>query len=190
MRDTDQYQLALARSGDKNAFGDLAINQGPALYNYLLRMLKGRREEAEDISQETLLRAYRSISTFRGQSRLRTWLRRIANNLAINHLQRKKLPAQSLTGEEDQPQSLDIPDLSFAPEKEIEHGCARQQAREALSSLPEGLRVVFVLREFEGYSHKEIAGRLGLNAQAVRVRYHRARQLLSRRLQIPVGESP
>ena len=186
MTDTDQYQLALAQKGDKAAFGSLATCQAPGLYSYLLRMLRGRREEAEDLSQETFLRAYRSIASFRGQSKLRTWLRRIASNLAINHIQRKRLPACSLDfGNDEQALGYEIPDQAFCPEVLLDEQHARHVVERALEQLPGSLRVVFVLKEFEGYTHEETARLLGLTAQNVRVRHHRAKQALTRLLAIP-----
>ncbi len=179
MNDTDKYQLGLAQNGDKAAFGSLASHQAPGLNSFLLKLLKGRREEAEDLSQETLLRAYRSISTFRGESKLRTWLRRIASNLAINHLRKKRLPADSLepTDPERVPKH-EIPDLRFSPELQIVEQDSQQLVQNALAQLTENLRIVFVLKELEGYSHDQIAGILGVTTQAVRVRLHRAKKAL------------
>lgn len=142
-------------------------------------MLGGRREEAEDLAQETFLRAYRSIGSFRGQSKFRTWLCRIGTNLALNHLRKKRPLTQSLEyGEEDQ-RTFEIPDQEYAPEVHLEGQQAREFVEAALSQLSDSLRVVFVLKELEGYTHEETARLLGVKAQAIRVRHHRAKKQLA-----------
>lgn len=141
-------------------------------------MLGGQREEAEDLTQETFLQAFRSIGTFRGESKFRTWLRRIATNLALNHLGRKRLPTQSLEMGDEDDRSFEIPDDEFAPEKQLAGQMAREFVQASLAKLSDNLRTVFVLKEIEGYTHEETALLLGVNAQAVRIRHHRAKKIL------------
>jgi RNA polymerase sigma-70 factor, ECF subfamily len=141
-------------------------------------MLGGQREEAEDLAQETFLRAFRSIKTFRGDSKFGTWLRRIATNIALNHFRKKTPLTQSLAVGDDEDRNFEIPDDEFAPEKLLEGQEARKFVEAALAKLSDNLRTVFVLKEIEGYTHEETAQLLGVNAQAVRVRHHRAKKML------------
>jgi RNA polymerase sigma-70 factor (ECF subfamily) len=141
-------------------------------------MLGGRKEEAEDLTQETFLRAYKAITTFRGQSKFRTWLRRIATNLAINEMRKNRPLLHSLDFGDEDGRAYEIPDTDFSPEKLFEGRQALQYVEQALSRLSDGLRTVFVLKELEGYTHEETAQMLGVKSQAVRVRHHRAKKLL------------
>lgn len=145
-------------------------------------MVGGNREEAEDLAQETFLRAYRSIGSFRGQSKFKTWLRRIATNLALNHFRKKRPLTQSLEfGDEDE-RTYEIPDEEFSPESQLQGKQAREFVEGALAQLSDNLRTVFVLKELEGYTHEETARLLGVKAQAVRVRHHRAKKMLAKLL--------
>ena len=145
-------------------------------------MLGGRHEDAEDLTQETFLKAYRSLHSFRGQSRLGTWLRRIATNTVLNELRKKSPHLLSLDAESEERGTLDIPDYQFSPETWLEGEQAERMVEAALAELSDGLRIVFVLKELEGYTHEETAKLLGLKSQAVRVRHHRAKKQLLRRL--------
>lgn len=141
-------------------------------------MLGGQREEAEDLAQETFLKAFRAIKTFRGDSKFGTWLRKIATNIALNHLRKKRPQTHSLEMGADEERHYDIPDEEYAPERHLEGREAREFVERALAQLSDGLRTVFVLKEIEGYSHEETARLLGVKPEAVRVRYHRAKKLL------------
>lgn len=175
----EQYQLRLAQKGDKAAFGSLVSSHAPALYSFLFRMLGNAREEAEDLAQETFLRAYRSIGSFRGDSKFKTWLCRIATNLALNHLRKKRPPTQSLEYGDDESRTFEIPDQEFSPEVYLKGRQAQEFVEAALAQLSDSLRVVFVLKELEGYTHEETARLLGVKAQAIRVRHHRAKKQLA-----------
>lgn len=182
LTDLEKYHLALAQKGDKAAFSALVSSHASGLYGFLLRMLGGQREEAEDLAQETFLRAYRSIGSFRGQSKFKTWLRRIATNLALNHFRKKRPLTHSLDFGDDDDRTYEIPDDEFSPERQLEGRQAQKFVESALAQLSDGLRTVFVLKELEGYTHEETARLLGVKAQAVRVRYHRAKKILAKLL--------
>jgi len=141
-------------------------------------MLGGQREEAEDLAQETFLKAFRSIQGFRGDSKFYTWLRRIATNIVVNHFRKKTPLTQSLESDYEGERIFEIPDDEFAPEKLLEGQEARAFVEAALAELSDNLRIVFVLKEVEGYTHEETALLLGVKAQAVRVRHHRAKKML------------
>ena len=147
-------------------------------------MVGGSREDAEDLAQETFLKAFRALESFREESKFRTWVRRIATNVALNHLKKKRLLTTSLEiGEGESERTLDIPDDQFSPEVQLSGALGHEFVESALSQLSPNLRTVFVLKELEGYSHEETARLLGVNAQAVRVRHHRARKQLAQYLE-------
>ncbi len=177
MSNADESVLvAAARRGDRAAFEVLAERYAPRIYALVSRMVRGRREEAEDLTQEALLRAFQSLASFREDSSFYTWLYRIAVNRTLNRLE-KKSPVL-----EDEPRERADTDLSTQPMAALQSAELRGVLESAIGQLSDSLRVVFVLRELEGLSHDEIASLVGANAQAVRVRLHRAKKELMERL--------
>ncbi|GMU57491.1 MAG: DNA-directed RNA polymerase sigma-70 factor [Candidatus Xenobia bacterium] len=175
MLEDERSLVAAAKQGDRHAFEMLAERCAPRVYALVYRMVRGRREEAEDLTQETLLRAYASLASFREDSAFSTWLHRIAVNLTLNRLDRKNLVAASL---EDDPREVADKDASAQPLAALQTSELRQVLEAAILRLSDSLRVVFVLRELEGLSHDEIARMLDSNSQAIRVRHHRAKKVL------------
>lgn len=175
MLEDERSLVAAAKHGDRHAFEKLAERCAPRVYALVYRMVRGRREEAEDLTQETLLRAYASLASFREDSAFSTWLHRIAVNLTLNRLDRKNLVAASL---EDDPREVADKDASAQPLAALQTSELRQVLEAAILRLSDSLRVVFVLRELEGLSHDEIARMLDSNSQAIRVRHHRAKKVL------------
>ena len=124
---------------------------------------------AEEVAQETFFRAYRSLNNFRGEAKLRTWLYRIATNLAIDHVgRRRERPVE------------EVPDQVShrSPASDVEIAMQSEELREALTKLPDTLREPLVLREYELLSYDEIAGRLDIPLNTVRTRIFRAKAQL------------
>ncbi len=167
-------------NGDVNTFEHLMHAHEKTVYNLALRSL-GSREDAEDVTQETFLKAYRSLGSFRGDCKFSVWLYRIVSNLCLDQLRaRKRRPTQSLTvenddGEEDQ---LEIPDEHFSPEKLLDRKLTRQSVQRGLASLPDDSRQILLLREIRGMSYEEIGQTLGLEPGTVKSRIFRARKRL------------
>ena len=166
--------------GDSEAFSELVAAYQKNVYNIALRLL-GSREDAEDLTQETFLTAYRRLGDFRGESRFSTWLCRIASNACIDALRRRKhTDALSLTREDEDAEDAEweIPDESLAPEALLSQKLTRDAVRRGLRELsPEG-RQVLILRELEGMSYEEIGETLGLEPGTVKSRIFRARKKL------------
>ncbi len=177
----EERLLARLKAGDQAAYAELVDRHAPRIYNLALRML-GDEAAAEDVLQETFLNAFRAIEGFEGRSSLGTWLYRIANNAALMRLRRREPDAFSL----DEPVETDggeqIPrqffDFCCLPERELLGQEALEKLQEAVDALPEGLRVVFLLRDVEGFSTRETAEQLGLSVPAVKTRLMRARLAL------------
>ncbi len=177
--------LKRLQTGDPLAFAQLVEENYGQVYNLALRML-GDPQEAEDVLQETFLSAYKALPSFEGRSSLSTWLYRIASNASLMRLRRKQPDTISV----DEPLTLDagnslprqLVDWSNLPEEELLSSESRQAMDEAVSELPEPLRIVFVLRDLQGLSTAETGEVLGLSEGAVKTRLHRARLWLRERL--------
>lgn len=167
-------------NGDVNAFEQLMHAHEKTVYNLALRSL-GNPQDAEDVTQEAFLKAYRSLSSFRGDSKFSVWLYRIVSNLCLDLLRaRQRRPVQSLTVEDDEGEvgELEIPDEHFSPEKLLDRKLTREAVQRGLASLPDDARQILLLRELRGLSYEEIGDVLGLEPGTVKSRIFRARKRL------------
>lgn len=180
-----ELELQLARraqEGDRQAFDWLMQRHLKSIYNLVVRML-GDREAAEDLVQDTFLSAFRSLANFRRECRIATWLHRIAVNKVLNHRARRRLKVVELDGEKQQ-----VPDQHSSPARSLEEAELQKLLQRCVRELPENLRVVFVLRELEGKNYDEIAEILETTPENVRVRLHRAKKELLKRLRPYLNE--
>ena len=170
--------VARLRKGDPRAFEELVIAYQHRVFGVAVRML-GSRTEAEEIAQETFLRAHRALPEFRGEARLSTWLYAIASRLCLNRL---AAPERRLAQADDDA-------LAAAPSREPDAAAALERAeldgalRDAIAALPDERRIVVILRDLEGLSYEEIAEALALEPGTVRSRLHRARMDLKAKLE-------
>ena len=167
-------------SGDVNAFEDLVSACEKNAYNLALRML-GSREDAEDVVQEAFLKAYRSLSDFRLDSRFSVWLYRIVSNLCLDLLRRRgRRNEQPLAVEDDEGEEkeLELPDERYEPAALLERSLTREAVRRGLDALPPEHRQILLLRELEGLSYEEIGAALSLEPGTVKSRIFRARRRL------------
>jgi RNA polymerase sigma-70 factor, ECF subfamily len=170
--------VAGVRAGDARAFETLVITYQHRVFGVALRML-GSRAEAEDVAQETFLRAHRAIRDFRGDARVGTWLYAIASRLCLNRL---------ASGARRHERSDDAALLRLpAPVADAAAVLERQELsaalQQAIAALPDERRIVVVLRDLEGLAYEEIAQVLGLELGTVRSRLHRARLDLKAKLE-------
>ena len=166
--------------GDTDAFEALVTAYQKQIYNLTLRYVSSP-EDAADLTQEAFLRAFRSLSSFRGDSRFSVWMYRLTTNICIDFLRsRGRGSASSLTveNEDEEIEELDVPDERFEPQKELERRELRRAVREGLQTLSEDAQEIVILRELEGLSYAEIGERLGLEAGTVKSRLFRARKAL------------
>jgi RNA polymerase sigma-70 factor (ECF subfamily) len=170
--ETDASLLARAQAGDVSAFERLSSAYADRLFMLLLRLL-GDRSEAEDVAQEVMLRAWRGIARFQGQSSYFTWLYRIAVNEANRALEKKaRRPAGVSIGA----QELQLPaSPAYDPSRQAENSELRRVLRQALAELPPALRTAIVLRDVEGLSTQEAAEIAGVSQAAFKSRLHQAR---------------
>ncbi|MCM1149086.1 MAG: sigma-70 family RNA polymerase sigma factor [Butyricicoccus sp.] len=169
--------IARARGGDERAFEELVTRYERLVYAVCLKLL-GNEPDAQDAAQETFIKLYRYLPSFRGESKFSVWLYRLANNACIDMLRKKSLPTVSLSAHEDESGVPEIPDGRFSPENELEKKQLRQAVERALDSLPEPYRQAIVLREVAGQSYEEIAQSLVIDIGTVKSRIFRARRRL------------
>ena len=181
--------VARMRAGERAAFEELIESYQTVVYGLAFRLLNDG-EEARDVAQETFLKAYRHIGTFRGECGLKTWLYRLTVNQASNHRRwwrrRRKGETVSLDaphGETSATLGDHIPSEGRSPEQ-VALGRERQRLLlVALDSLKHDYRVAVVLRDIEELSYEEIAGTLDVPVGTVKSRIARGREELRRRLQ-------
>jgi RNA polymerase sigma-70 factor (ECF subfamily) len=157
---------------DEAAFRRLYAAHAPRLFLFLLRLSGGRRSEAEELLQETWVRAAERLGSFRWESKLATWLHGIAWN-ARREAFRARGPIEAPLAEES---VAALPGTSGGP------GEARLDLERALRDLPEGYREVLLLHDVEGYTHEEIGVLLGISPGTSKSQLSRGRALLRRRL--------
>lgn len=174
----DAIALDALREGDRAEFAHLMEQYSPMIYRLGLKMLNNP-QDAEDILQETFIKAYKHIHKFDGRSSVSTWLYRIATNEALMALRKKRPDTVSfeMPSEHDtEPQEpLQIVDWCCLPEEEYLTAEGRLRLDQAAERLPESLRIVFVLRDIEGLSTRETAEVLQISEMAVKTRLSRAR---------------
>ena len=166
--------------GDVNAFEKLVTEYEKAVYAIAQRMT-GNPEDAADMTQETFIKAYNSLQSFRGDSKFSVWLYRIASNVCLDFLRsrsRKQTVSLSVEDDEGEEAQLDIADESQSPEVLLERGLTRNAVRRGLDTLPPDYRQILLLREIQGLSYDEISTALGIDIGTVKSRIFRARKRL------------
>lgn len=165
--------------GDANAFEELVLKYEKTVYNLALRMV-GDRDDAFDMTQEAFIKAYGSLSSFRGDSKFSVWIYRITTNVCLDFLRSKSRKQQvSLTvSDDDEDAQLDIPDPSSTPEQQLIKKISMQSVEEGLKTLPDKQRQILVMRELGGMSYAEIGKALSLEEGTVKSRIFRARKRL------------
>lgn len=139
-------------------------------------------EDAEDVLQDTFLRAYRGIKSFRGHSTFSTWIYRITANSALMRLRKKQLPMVSIEDADERETPVNIADWSPGPVEQLLNQELQRVMDEAIEALPAEFRQVFVLRDIEEISNAEVAEILDLSVATVKSRLHRARLKVRNRL--------
>lgn len=186
MREVSEESLIeKVKNGNEAAFSLLMEKYASQVYHVSYAVLQNH-EDAEDASQETFLKVWKTISFFRGESRFSTWLFRVAKNTALDYAAyRNRREAFSLfdtdaeTGEETE---REIPDTGLypIPEEEVIRAETVFGIREAMNLLSTEHRMILTLREFDGLSYQEIGERLGLDIGTVKSRISRAKNNLKK----------
>lgn len=181
--------IARAVAGDRDARTEIVLRHQRNVYNLGLR-LTGNSDAAENILQETFLKVFEKLGSFRGDSRLGTWIHRIATNAALMMMRSKKgkyfVPIEEERNNNDDEdtgdmsfiaRSLDRDPLELTLDEELKHNLER-----AITLLPDNLRAAFVLKDLEGMTMQEIGEELGKSVSAIKADLHRARLKLRKQL--------
>ena len=193
-RTQDRLLVAGLQRGDQVAVRQLAELYGPRIHQLALRHMKNR-EDAEEVTQDVLMKVYRKIGAFRGDSALSSWIYRITFNTAMSRLRAHRgeraadqerdraLAARQSSDDSTARTSADPADWSHMPDEELLRFELRRAVEAAVRELPEIYREPVILRDFEGLTTEEASTRLKVKDQTLKSRLHRGRLLLRERLQ-------
>ena len=192
---SDATLVKRAQTGDLESFEALANRYEQRVYSLAFRMLQ-QEQDAEDVTQQSLLSAMENLKGFRGEASFSTWLLRIAAHAALKVIRKRKglntVSLQEATESQDNYEGVPHPeyvaDWRYSPEELVHSNEVRELLDAALVQLDEKYRVVFLLRDVEGMSVKETADALGLNEANVKVRLLRARLQLRELLTSRLGD--
>lgn len=184
MEEIVKKRIKQVLKGDQNAFGEIVELYKDKVFQLCFRMV-GNSHEAEDLAQEAFVRAYTHINSFNQNLKFSTWLYRIATNLCIDRLRKKKpdffLDAE-IPGNEGLTMYSQIPSKNVLPEDQVVSLEIQQQIQDEISKLPEKYRSVIVLKYIEELSLNEISTILELPLGTVKTRIHRGREALRHQL--------
>lgn len=195
MMDADHEKALLQRvhGGDRGALGDLLRTHQRRLYNVCLRMVS-HPDDAAELTQDVLVKVVEKIDTFRGDAKLTTWMTRIAMNLSISHLRKRRLrqtvsidaPSGSSNGRaagDGLSLAGRLPEeRELSPDRRVERGEMLDELQAAIAGLDDDQRAVLVLRDLEQWDYQQIAESLELPVGTVKSRLFRARLALRERM--------
>ena len=178
----DDRKLAVqAAKGRDAAFRELLCRYERPVFSLIFRMVRDRAL-AEDLAQETFIRAFRAISSYNPRYKFSSWIFKIANNHTIDHLRKRRLDTVSIdgsphavTGEEEAQTRLVVESTGEAPDRYVEQRELGSQIEQAIGELRPEYRTVVLLRHIEGHSYEEIADIMDLPLGTVKTYLHRAR---------------
>lgn len=188
-----EISLSALQAGDRAEYARFVNLYSGKIYSLALRILNDS-QDAEDVLQETFIKAFKALPGFEGRSKLSTWLYRIATNEALMLVRKRKpnlvlmMDEAEQNSEEEEPDQPEIVDWCCLPEEEMLSTESRKFLDEAVQNLSPSLRVVFLLRDVEGLSVKETADTLEISEAAVKTRLLRARLRLREDLTGYYGE--
>ncbi len=182
----DHELLAAIRDGDEVAFQELVRRYRNPITNFVYRMLDDYDRSVE-LAQETFIRVYTSASRYQANYSFSTYIYRIATNLAISELRRRKRRKtvslfSPFTNDDGETIEIDPPDLNMLQDEALIANERRSAVARAITSLPQKYRAAIVLRDVEGLSYDQIAQTLNLSEGTVKSRINRARNLLKEKL--------
>ena len=191
--DSDSKLIRRLQAGDESAVRELADRFSHRIFQMALRHLKNR-EDAEEVTQDVLMKVYRQVGKFRGDAALSSWIYRITFNTAMSRLrthkaaraadqERERLLAARKQNPDAHPVSRQEVDWSSIPDEVLLRRQLRDAVAHALDQIPEIYRVPVVLRDIEGLSTEEASSRLRVKDQTLKSRLHRGRVLLRHQLQ-------
>lgn len=176
----EKRMIERASGGDPEAFNRLMEQHERRMYAVALRMC-ANREDAQDCLQEAMLRVYRAIGSFKGESSFSTWVYRITMNTCLDELRRRK-NKQSASLDDLLDEGWAPADDRSSPEKHAMRAETARTLRQTIQELPEDMRAAVVLRDIQGYTYEEIAQILDINVGTIKSRISRGREKLREKL--------
>jgi RNA polymerase sigma-70 factor (ECF subfamily) len=167
----EQKILEKVKRGDEKAAREIYDRYSKGMYNVLIRLVVDE-DEAKDLLQESFIRAFQKIHSFRGDATFGAWLKRIVINTALESMRKKKIEFDELTESK-----YNIP---LIENDEIRYDLTK--VHQGIKQLPDGSRAVLTMYLLEGYSHKEIAEDLNISVSTSKTQYMRAKKLLQQHL--------
>jgi RNA polymerase sigma-70 factor (ECF subfamily) len=191
-RTQDRQLIARLQAGDDTAVQELAERYTPRIFQLALRHMKNR-EDAEEVTQDVLMKVYRKVGNFRGDSALSSWIYRITFNTAMSRLrngkaaraaeqERERVEAAAANLDEAVRAVRQPADWSQMPDEQLLRLQLRQAVAAAIADLPEIYRAPVLLRDIQGLSTEEASSRLRVKDQTLKSRLHRGRLMLRERL--------
>ncbi len=184
MAETDDILISNALEGNQQAFKELMERYRLTIFHIVLKIVRDS-EAANDLVQETFMKAFSSLATYRSEYKFSTWLYRIGANSAIDYLRKQKIRTLSLDSPHEMADGsvdLNVPDNSYNPERDLMEREKRISIDEAIESLPEKYRIVIVYRHRDDKTYEEISEALRIPIGTVKARIFRARELLKKKL--------
>jgi RNA polymerase sigma-70 factor (ECF subfamily) len=184
----DQDLLNRLQAGDERAIAELADTYGTKIYQLAFRYLRNK-EDAEEVTQDVLLKVYRKVDAFRGDAALSSWIYRITFNAAMSRLrtvryQRSQDEARQaeVDGEQQPAARIDVADWSNMADEQVLRSQLRRRVLRAILALPAIYRAPVVLRDLQGMSTEEASAMLKVKDQTLKSRLHRGRLILRKQL--------
>ena len=174
-QNSDQHLIKRLKEGDKHAFRSLIEQYKHMVYTLALRIVKNE-EDAEEVSQDTFLKVYQSIKSFKGDAKLSTWLYRIAYHRSLDYIKKNKRKPHTTRLEWEEVSNIQMAEMTWDHMETLEK---RQIIKTALGHLPGEDGVILSLFYFESLSLKEISGVLNITVNSVKVKLHRSRKRLA-----------
>jgi RNA polymerase sigma-70 factor (ECF subfamily) len=172
----ESVAIRLAQRGDSSAFEQLYRTHARRIFALCMRML-GNSHEAEDMTQDIFLTAFRKLKSFRGDSAFSTWLHRVGVNAVLMQLRKKKLSSTSLEEIDEQREEAGHAAFELGRrDQHLEAHADRIRLEKAIEQLPEGYKLSLILHDVQGYLHTEIAEIMGCTTGTTKSQLHKARQ--------------
>lgn len=175
----DNLNALRAADGNDAAF-EILVRKYEKLVSTCVYSIVGNTEDTLDVSQETFLKVYKSLGSFKGDSEFSTWLYRIAKNTALDFVRKRKQNTVSIDSSGEENEGFDIPDesTSASPEKKALQNEKKEILQKALKKLSDEHREIIILRDLNDYSYEAIAAQLEIETGTVKSRLFRAREAL------------
>ena len=179
----DEELMAMLRRGNTAAFDLLFERYRKRIFTFLLRMLGYDRQAAEDLLQEVFMKVFRNSSRYEPRARFSTWLYTVARNECLNHIKSSSCNGLQRTFSLDE-----TDDTPAEPEQQLSSDL-NEALEQAVETLPETYKEVFLLHAVEGLTHEETGRILRMNPATVRTNYHRARTILQTKLSSVISDT-